>query len=193
MDVQLAAGTVFLDVLVWQATISTAEASSEKVPVQTGHAALYRLKGHDGSVHRRASYWIALAFKPNSVFIKQGSTLNAQAQVARNRVSWAPHGRILASASDDRTVRVWALPDEAPNANDKPVTLVAMRILYGHEARVWDVRFWGGLVISASEDCTCRQSLFTLLSAVMGPLHQSGLSIIDPASPGASRYCPGLN
>ena len=115
-----------------------------------------------------------------------------EAQVVQNRVSWAPHGRTLASASDDRTVRVWALPDEAPNAYEKPVTLVAMRILYGHEARVWDVRFWGSLVISASEDCTCRQSLFTLLSAVMGPLHQSGFSIIDHASPGASRLCPGL-
>ena len=74
MDVQLAAGTVYLDVLVWQATISTAEASSERVPVQTGHAALYRLKGHDGSIHRRASFWIALAFKPNSIFFKQGFT-----------------------------------------------------------------------------------------------------------------------
>ena len=56
MGVWVAAGTVFLDVLVWQASFSAAETPSEPVPGQAHHAALYRLKGHDGSIHRRAHF-----------------------------------------------------------------------------------------------------------------------------------------
>ena len=109
------------------------------------------------------------------------------------RVRWAPDGQTLASASDDRTLRVWELPDLAPGhatpaeagpapANAAPalelpdagalaactsaelaggaaaaVELAAARVSYGHGARLWDVQFCGGLVVSASEDCTCRQ------------------------------------
>ncbi len=73
------------------------------------------------------------------------------------RVRWAPDGRTLASASDDRTVRLWALPGEDPSNDSSPVLLTPVRILYGHGARVWDVNFMGDLVISGSEECTCRR------------------------------------
>ena len=106
---------------------------------------------------------------------------------------WAPDGSTLASASDDRTLRLWELPDLAPvagtparagraladalpaleqpaaairngpapaeaaEATGKPVELSAAHVSYGHGARLWDVQFSGGLVVSASEDCTCRR------------------------------------
>ena len=108
------------------------------------------------------------------------------------RVRWAPDGQTLASASDDRTVRLWELPDlalvhatpgggqpapattplvaELPHAAApgsvevaggtwSAVELAAARVSYGHGARLWDVQFCcAGLVVSASEDCTCRRS-----------------------------------
>ena len=52
MDVWVAAGTVFLDVLIWRFAIATAEAESSSVTEHSQPAALYRLKGHDGSIHR---------------------------------------------------------------------------------------------------------------------------------------------
>ncbi|KAI8354146.1 WD40-repeat-containing domain protein [Choanephora cucurbitarum] len=52
----------------------------------------------------------------------------------------------LVSVSDDRTIRVWSLLDEKPNA----------LVLFGHTARIWDCQFVGDYLISNSEDATCR-------------------------------------
>lgn len=52
MDVWVAAGTVFLDVLIWRFAISTTGPECSSVAKHSQAAALYRLKGHDGSVHR---------------------------------------------------------------------------------------------------------------------------------------------
>lgn len=55
MDVWVAAGTVFLDVLVWRFAVSTADTGDTECTSKTERsrpAALYRLKGHDGSIHR---------------------------------------------------------------------------------------------------------------------------------------------
>ena len=77
------------------------------------------------------------------------------------RVQWAPSGRRLASASDDRSLRLWELPDRDPGdtAESAPMILSAAMVLHGHQARLWDVQFLGDLVISGSEDCTCRFGL----------------------------------
>lgn len=53
-------------------------------------------------------------------------------------------GTRLASVSDDRTIRVWAL-DGAET-----------RVLYGHTARIWDCQFVDDYLVSISEDATCR-------------------------------------
>ena len=55
-----------------------------------------------------------------------------------------------------------AAPDGPAFANvagctGPPVELSAAHVSYGHGARLWDVQFSGGLVVSASEDCTCRR------------------------------------
>ena len=63
----------------------------------------------------------------------------------------------VASASDDRSVMLWRLPDPAEALEQRgPVTVSASRVLTGHQARLWDAKFCGELIITASEDCTCR-------------------------------------
>ena len=64
------------------------------------------------------------------------------------------------SASDDRTVRVWALQLADGNASQVQQgtceSLQASQVLYGHLARLWDCQFGEGILVTASEDCTAR-------------------------------------
>ena len=63
----------------------------------------------------------------------------------------------VASASDDRSVMLWMLPNLAEALEQRdPVTISASTVLTGHQARLWDAQFCGELIITASEDCTCR-------------------------------------
>uniref|UniRef100_A0A3B4UVC7 tRNA (34-2'-O)-methyltransferase regulator WDR6 n=1 Tax=Seriola dumerili TaxID=41447 RepID=A0A3B4UVC7_SERDU len=62
----------------------------------------------------------------------------------------------LASASDDRSVRVWgvgALGGPGGRCGDR--NPACLRVLYGHQARVFSVRLSPGKVFSAGEDGAC--------------------------------------
>ncbi|CAG8788743.1 12803_t:CDS:2, partial [Cetraspora pellucida] len=61
-------------------------------------------------------------------------------------VRFNENGKVVASVSDDRTIRVWKITDDNP----KPL------VLYGHMARVWDCLILDDHLISISEDSTCR-------------------------------------
>ncbi|AGO13101.1 AaceriAFL056Cp [[Ashbya] aceris (nom. inval.)] len=56
-------------------------------------------------------------------------------------------GQLVASCSDDRSIRVWSL-----------VTGELVGVAWGHTARIWDLRFLQAAdkLVSVSEDCTCR-------------------------------------
>ncbi|KAL4446854.1 hypothetical protein ABPG77_008098 [Micractinium sp. CCAP 211/92] len=137
----VAAGTIFLDVLVWATPLA---ANSQLAPVAAVREVppLLRLQGHEGSIHR---------------------------------VRWSPCGRLLASASDDRSLRLWDVPALPPAACDSSRgggssggesdgraaalrTLQRPRhVLWGHTARLWDCCYGGSsFLVTASEDCSCR-------------------------------------
>ncbi|XP_061592710.1 WD repeat-containing protein 6 [Cololabis saira] len=62
----------------------------------------------------------------------------------------------LASASDDRSVRVWGVGTlGGPGGRCGDVNPACLRVLYGHQARVFAVRLSPGRVFSAGEDGSC--------------------------------------
>ncbi|MCJ8734808.1 hypothetical protein PDJAM_G00239600 [Pangasius djambal] len=92
------------------------------------------------------------------------TTADSQSQVERRLLGhsgvifslcYLQSSRWLASASDDRSVRVWnvgVLGAEGGCGVESPTCL---RVLYGHQARVFCVRLLPGCVFSAGEDSTC--------------------------------------
>jgi len=96
----VACGTVFSEVLVWDYTPSSGKL-------------LHRLKGHKGVIFR--ILWISK--------------------------------NLLASCSDDRTIRLWDLKGES----------VEIACLFGHSGRVWDFAFIPShdLLVSVGEDSAC--------------------------------------
>ncbi|XP_059190068.1 WD repeat-containing protein 6 [Centropristis striata] len=62
----------------------------------------------------------------------------------------------LASASDDRSVRVWGVGDlGGPGGKCGNLNPACLRVLYGHQARVFSVCLSPGKVFSAGEDGAC--------------------------------------
>eukprot|EP00035_Acanthoeca_spectabilis_P027196 m.465683 g.465683 ORF g.465683 m.465683 type:complete len:1120 (+) comp24473_c0_seq1:199-3558(+) len=67
---------------------------------------------------------------------------------------------LLATASDDRSVRVWEVPTAAfaDGAAGSVVPLVVSKakfVLYSHTSRVWDAAFLGEHLVSTGEDAVC--------------------------------------
>ncbi|XP_041370652.1 WD repeat-containing protein 6-like isoform X2 [Gigantopelta aegis] len=67
---------------------------------------------------------------------------------------------MISSVSDDRSIRLWQLtfPSERgePTAEDwRGVSSSPMATLYGHSARVWDIRLLKNCFVSIGEDATC--------------------------------------
>ncbi|XP_060064987.1 WD repeat-containing protein 6-like [Ylistrum balloti] len=73
--------------------------------------------------------------------------------------------RQICTVSDDRSVRVWQLnfPQEKAEYTDEVISLdwwrccssTELLVLYGHSARVWDVKILPSLIVSVGEDSTC--------------------------------------
>lgn len=69
------------------------------------------------------------------------------------KVTWSPDSKSLLSASDDRTARLWYIPEGFPE-EDKIIN--PAQIFFGHSARVWDCAFYeSNYIVTASEDTTC--------------------------------------
>ncbi|MBE9076801.1 hypothetical protein IQ241_05740 [Romeria aff. gracilis LEGE 07310] len=69
-----------------------------------------------------------------------------------NAIAFHPQGKLLASCSQDATIRLWQL-------DDPHVETVPCQVLEGHQGRVWSAAFSpdGKLLVSGSEDCTLKR------------------------------------
>ncbi|OQS02515.1 hypothetical protein THRCLA_05120 [Thraustotheca clavata] len=82
------------------------------------------------------------------------------------KLQWSKNGRFLTSVSDDRSVQLWSNVNNATFTDLQLPSLSQNQALshnfysvfrgWGHTARVWDVKFCGLGIITASEDATCR-------------------------------------
>lgn len=70
-------------------------------------------------------------------------------------LAYLPQAGLLASASDDRSVRVWRVGALGGPCGCGELEPVCQRVLYGHQARVFCVRQAQGGVFSAGEDGAC--------------------------------------
>lgn len=71
-------------------------------------------------------------------------------------ISYLQEKGLLASASDDRSVRVWGVGVlGGPGGKCGDLDPTCLRVLYGHQARVFSVRLSPGKVFSAGEDGAC--------------------------------------
>ena len=117
----VAGGSVFLDVLVWNVTSSPSRSGGVlSCPV------LFRLSGHEGSIHRVA--WAPIGARGG---------LPDSDEKPRAAPSPPPSSLLLASASDDRSLRLWSIPsDRKPGSEAIPGP-----VFRGHGSRLWDIVF----------------------------------------------------
>uniref|UniRef100_A0A3B5L1F6 tRNA (34-2'-O)-methyltransferase regulator WDR6 n=1 Tax=Xiphophorus couchianus TaxID=32473 RepID=A0A3B5L1F6_9TELE len=71
-------------------------------------------------------------------------------------ISYLQENGYLASASDDRSIRVWGVGAlGGPGGKCGEPNPTCLRVLYGHQARVFSVRLSGKYAFSAGEDGAC--------------------------------------
>ncbi|XP_015259385.1 PREDICTED: WD repeat-containing protein 6 [Cyprinodon variegatus] len=71
-------------------------------------------------------------------------------------ISYLQEKGYLASASDDRSIRVWDVGAlGGPGGKCGDLNPICLRVLYGHQARVFSVRLSAGYAYSAGEDGAC--------------------------------------
>lgn len=113
------------------------------------------------------------------------------------RVAWREDGRRLASASDDRTVRVWDVEcnggdgdgsddDEWSGMRGKNCNGRLLWTGWGHASRVWDVGFTRLGIVTCGE-VRCRQGFRRNLRIVAPKLQIKGEKRISIAMP---TFCP---
>ncbi|KAH9318915.1 hypothetical protein KI387_020684, partial [Taxus chinensis] len=140
----VASGTIYNEILIWKIVSERTEVSeislevppfigtniectNKKLLDQYSSVLLKRLTGHEGSIFR---------------------------------IAWSHNGLKLISASDDRSARIWICNFNGTNIHDSSAAshpnITAGPILFGHSARIWDCYISDAIIITASEDCTCR-------------------------------------
>ncbi|XP_019422178.1 PREDICTED: uncharacterized protein LOC109331864 [Lupinus angustifolius] len=135
-DLRIASGTIFNEIIVWKV------------------ASHHNKSSRRGEDHYNQSDSFSICFPPKDQLYEAVhicKLIGHEGSIFR--IAWSSCGSKLLSVSDDRSARVWDVPIERQDSLcHDPVALV----LFGHNARVWDCCISDFLIVTASEDCTCR-------------------------------------
>ncbi|XP_028791484.1 uncharacterized protein LOC114747332 [Neltuma alba] len=135
---RVASGTIYNEIIVWKVGPNHDASSLRSVAEDQDHQSIsFSLCYQLSNQQYEAVHVSKLVGHEGSIF----------------RIAWSSCGSKLVSVSDDRSARVWAVPIKREELlGHDPVALV----LFGHSARVWDCSIFDSLIVTASEDCTCR-------------------------------------
>ncbi|XP_038903665.1 uncharacterized protein LOC120090197 isoform X2 [Benincasa hispida] len=124
---RVASGTIFNEIIVWEVVPS--KGTKKDLDEKSKEIQFHHLQYEAIHISRLVAH--------------EGSIL---------RIAWSSDGSKLVSVSDDRSARIWRLNAKRSDEDD-PGEVIG---LFGHNARVWDCCIYDSLIITASEDCTCR-------------------------------------
>ncbi|XP_060127257.1 tRNA (34-2'-O)-methyltransferase regulator WDR6 isoform X2 [Zootoca vivipara] len=103
-----------------------------------------------GTVFNQLVVWCAADPTDNAGRVKPRSRINGHKGVIFS-ICFSESKSILASASDDRSLRLWGVGDLRSPPDPVPCLLVC----YGHQSRVWSVRLLSSYILSIGEDAAC--------------------------------------
>ncbi|GAB4818244.1 hypothetical protein N2152v2_005290 [Parachlorella kessleri] len=153
----VASGTIFWDVVVWETPGVPLTGLDAKPDGAAAIAATrYRCKGHKGAIHR-------VRWSPDGALLGSASDdrtlriwdIPPPPATNSSRARSASVSGDLAPGTAATAGEVAALPPAVPAAPAGQV-LQPRHVLFGHTAHLFDCAWGGGLVVSASEDCSCR-------------------------------------
>ncbi|KAK4749758.1 hypothetical protein SAY87_027207 [Trapa incisa] len=130
-DLRIASGTIYNEIIVWR-VVPSADALFLSSPM-----------GESISRHGQQDYRPYEAIHMCRLVGHEGSIF---------RIAWSSDGSKLVSVSDDRSARVWKVHSDAEYSDN----IGHISFLFGHNARVWDCVISNNVIITASEDCSCR-------------------------------------
>ncbi|XP_063147547.1 tRNA (34-2'-O)-methyltransferase regulator WDR6 [Candoia aspera] len=103
-----------------------------------------------GTVFHQLVVWCAADQTDDTGRIKPRSRISGHSGVIFS-ICFLESKGILASASDDRSVRLWSICD----LRTPPALVPCLLVCYGHQSRVWSVRLLRDYIISIGEDSAC--------------------------------------
>ncbi|XP_077781245.1 tRNA (34-2'-O)-methyltransferase regulator WDR6 isoform X3 [Podarcis muralis] len=103
-----------------------------------------------GTVFNQLVVWCAADPPDDTGRVKPRSRINGHKGVIFS-ICFSESKSILASASDDRSLRLWGVGD----LRSPPDPVPCLVVCYGHQSRVWAVRLLSSYVLSIGEDAAC--------------------------------------
>ncbi|XP_051874905.1 WD repeat-containing protein 6 [Pristis pectinata] len=107
-----------------------------------------------GTVFNQLVLWRMEGPTDGSGRVRAGRRISGHSGVIFS-IDYLEQNGVLASASDDRSIRLWKVGNLRRELEDSDCETECLLRLYGHQSRVWRVRLLEDHIISVGEDSAC--------------------------------------